>query len=62
MTEYSVNVCIQKTKNKIPWVHTVIKHAVLAYQWSHIFTPLSCFHRVGICMNYISFLCLQIHC
>jgi len=55
MTEYSVNVCVQKTKNKILCSHTVIKHAVHAYQWSYIFTPLTCFHSMGIC-NCISLL------
>ena len=59
MTEYSVNVCIQKTNNKIPWAHAVIKHAVHANQWSYVFTPLTCFHRMGTC-NCISFLCRSI--
>jgi hypothetical protein len=59
MTEYSVNVCIQKTKTKIPMAQTVIKHAVHAYQWSYIFTPLTCFHSMGIC-NCFSFLCRSI--
>jgi hypothetical protein len=39
----------KKTKNKIPWAHTIIKHAMHAYQWSYIFTPLTCIHRMGIC-------------
>lgn len=59
ITEYSVNVCIQKTKNKIPWAHTVIKRAVHAYQWSYIYTPLTCFHSMGV-YNCVAFLCRSI--
>ena len=59
MIEYSVNIRIQKTKNKIPWVHTVMKHALLAYQWSYTFTPLICLHSLGR-YNCTSFLCLSI--
>lgn len=28
MTEYSINICLQKMKNKIQWVHTQMKCAV----------------------------------
>lgn len=56
ITEYSVNICTQKTQNKTPWVHTVMKHAVHTYQWSYTFTPLICLHSMGR-WNFICFLC-----
>jgi len=34
VNEYSVNVCLKKNKNKIPWVHTLTKCAAHAYNVS----------------------------